>query len=51
MTVHALLAVQMVQYGKKQKEWRGSCTSGGQILEKPFEGTRGRYQLAFERNV
>lgn len=36
---------------RRKGEWGGSCTSGGKILVKPFEGKKGRYQLAFVRNV
>lgn len=36
---------------RRKGEWGGSCISGGKIPVKPFEGKRGRYQLAFVRNV
>lgn len=44
---------QLQQFGVagRKGEWGGKCTSGEKILSKPFEGKRGRYQLACEKNV
>lgn len=43
--------LQQFSVARRKGKWGGSCTSGRKIFAKPFEGKRGRYQLAFVRNV